>query len=113
MKKSILAPLSSALVIPGLGQVINHDVKKGVALLGIAFVLLVIGVVKFFQVLSGVLETDWADPSKQALIINQLNTQDLSALKWISIAFSLIWIYSVMDAFLKGKKLDRSAGEGK
>jgi hypothetical protein len=113
MKKTILAPLSSALVIPGLGQVINHDLKKGIALLGTAFVLLVIGAVKFFQLLSGALETGWADPSKQAFLIDQLKTQDLSLMKWVSGAFLLIWTYSVIDAFLRGKKLDRSRGDEK
>lgn len=113
MKKAILAPLSSALVIPGLGQVINHDLKKGIALLGTAFVLLVIAVVKFFQMLSGALETGWADPSNQARLMDALKTQDLSLMKWVSWAFLLIWTYSVIDAFVRGKKLDRSTGEGK
>jgi hypothetical protein len=110
MKKAILAPLCSALVIPGLGQVINHDLKKGAAILGSAFVLLVVAAVKFFQVLSGALETSWADPSKQALLIDQLKTQDLSLMKWASGAFFLIWAYSTIDAFLRGRKLDRTTG---
>jgi NADH:ubiquinone oxidoreductase subunit 5 (subunit L)/multisubunit Na+/H+ antiporter MnhA subunit len=113
MKKAILAPLCSALVIPGMGQVINHDLKKGAAILGGAFVLLVATAVKFFQVLSGALEASWADPSKQSFLIDQLRTQDLSLMKWVSGAFLLIWSYSIIDAFLRGKKLDQSPGDVK
>jgi len=113
MKKAILAPLCSALVMPGLGQVINHDLKKGIAILGGAFVLMVVAAVRFFQVLSSALETTWADPSKQALLIDQLKAQDLSLMAWVSGAFFLIWAYSVTDAFLKGLKLDRTSGDGK
>jgi hypothetical protein len=113
MKKAILAPLCSALVMPGLGQVLNHDLKKGTAILAGAFVLLVVAAIRFFQVLSSALETTWADPSKQALLLDQLKTQDLSLMKWVSGAFFLIWAYSVTDAFLKGLKLDRASGDGK
>ena len=38
MKKSIISPLCSALIIPGLGQVINNNIKKGLIILGIVFV---------------------------------------------------------------------------
>ncbi len=113
MKKAILAPLCSALVMPGLGQVINHDLKKGSAILGGAFVLLVVAAVNFFQVLSSALKTSWADSSKQALLIDHLKAQDLSLIEWVSGAFFLIWAYSVTDAFLKGIKLDRSGGDSK
>ena len=113
MKKAILAPLCSALVIPGLGQVINRDLKKGTATLASAFVLLVVAAVNFFQVLSGAIESIWADPSKQVPLVDYLKAQDLSLMWWVSGAFFLIWAYSVTDAFLKGMKLDRSSGESK
>jgi hypothetical protein len=113
MKKAIQAPLCSALVIPGLGQVINHDLKKGVAILAGAFVLLVIAGIRCFQALSGAFEAVWADPSKQVLLIDHLKAQDLSLMKWVSWAFLLLWAYSVVDAFLRGRKLDRSSGESK
>jgi uncharacterized membrane protein len=113
MKKAIQAPLCSALVIPGLGQVINHDLKKGVAILAGAFVLLVIAGIRCFQVLGGAFEAVLADPSKQGLLIDQLKAQDFSVLEWASGAFLLLWAYSVVDAFLKGMKLDRSARDAK
>jgi mannitol-specific phosphotransferase system IIBC component len=110
MKKTILAPLCSALVIPGLGQVINHDLKKGVAILAGAFVLLVIAAIRFFQALSGAIEAVQAGPSMQAVLIDLLKAQDFSPMKWVSGAFLLLWAYSVVDAFWRGRNLDRSSG---
>ena len=46
MKKYILSPLCSALVIPGLGQIINHNLRKGVIILSIVFLLFLGGTVK-------------------------------------------------------------------
>ena len=39
MKKIILSPVCSALIIPGLGQVINGNLKKGMVLLAMVFLL--------------------------------------------------------------------------
>jgi len=44
---------------------------------------------------------------------DHLKTQDLSLVWWVIGVFSLIWAYSVTDAFLKGIKLDRSDGDSK
>jgi hypothetical protein len=33
MQKAIMSPLCSGLVIPGLGQIINQDLKKGIIIL--------------------------------------------------------------------------------
>jgi hypothetical protein len=113
MKKAILAPLCSAFVIPGLGQVINHDLKKGAAMLGGALVLLMVAAARFFQLLNTAFKANWADPSRQASLADHLKAQDLSLAWWVIGLFSLIWAYSVTDAFLKGIKRDRSTGDCK
>jgi len=86
MKKAILSPLSSAFVIPGLGQIINQHLKKGVCILAGTFVLFIAALIKFYQILSAALEAENMNPSE-------------------------LWIYSVLDAHLTGKKIDRKQGD--
>ena len=43
MKKYILSPLCSAFIVPGLGQILNGHMKKGVIILSIVFILIVAG----------------------------------------------------------------------
>ena len=56
MKKATRSPLCSAFVIPGLGQIINQNVKKGVCLLLSVLILFVLGVIKLVQLISVTLQ---------------------------------------------------------
>ncbi len=109
MKKAILSPLCSAFVIPGLGQVINQQPKKGLMLLGAVFVFLALFTVRLAQVIRGVMESDSIMPSDPALFIERIKAQDLYVFYVLSAAFCLLWIYSVTDAFIVGIKQDRAA----
>ena len=51
MRKSLKSALCSALGVPGLGQVINGDLKRGGSILAGVFVLFVAGVVKLYQLI--------------------------------------------------------------
>jgi TM2 domain-containing membrane protein YozV len=107
MRKAIFAPLCSAFVIPGLGQIINKELKKGICMLLSVFFLFIIGTVKLSLLISAMLKDPKANPASQNAIVEQLQSHGLSGLRYIILAFGLLWIYSVLDAFWKGRKLDQ------
>jgi len=96
MKKYISAPLCSAFIIPGLGQVINQEIKKGVLLLGAVFFLFVLSIVS----LSIIAESLFSQPGSGPPSLYRL----LERVEFLLIlgAFAVIWVYSVVDAFVKG-----------
>jgi hypothetical protein len=107
MKKMILAPLCSAFVIPGLGQIVNQHLKKGVFILLSVLALFVIGVVKLVFVINATLsEVDLNHLDAQS-IIQKLQVQHFTLIWGLVVAFGLLWLYSVVDAFLGGREMDR------
>ncbi len=107
MKKAFLSPLCSALIIPGLGQVINHHLKKGGAILGAVFVLFIAAVVRLYQIISAIVSKADTLPPDPFTIMEKVKAEDLYLLQLITVVFGLLWLYSVVDAFLAGRKLDR------
>jgi TM2 domain-containing membrane protein YozV len=106
MKKAILSPLCSGLVIPGLGQVINQQVKKGICILILVFFLFVATIVELYLIISKVFDTKAGTPDS-TVFIDKLAAQNLSPLWYLLTAFAILWFYSVLDAYITGKKLDR------
>jgi hypothetical protein len=106
MKKSIAAPLCSGLVVPGLGQILNRQIKKGLILLGLVFVLFITGAVKFAFIITSITAAhDLAEASQRAII----RGSDLFVMAGIAVAFVILWIYSVVDAFWVAFQSERSA----
>jgi TM2 domain-containing membrane protein YozV len=107
MKKSITAPLCSGLVIPGLGQILNQQIRKGLILLGLIFVLFVAGTVKLaFIIKSMTSPLDLSETSH----LTQLFGGDLLFMAGILGAFAIIWVCSVVDAFWVAFQSERSVG---
>jgi len=106
MKKYILSPLCSALVIPGLGQILNNNLKKGVCLLAIVFILFIAGTVKLVFMVKSILKGLDMNQLDFRLIQERLEGEDISVLWALLMIFSVVWIYSVLDAFWMGKKLE-------
>jgi hypothetical protein len=106
MKKAILSSLCSAFVIPGLGQILNHEIKKGLLLLSAVFILFVGGCVKLAFIITSIMASTSSlagDPQK---LLQALEAENLGSL-WILVAlFALIWVYSVIDAFVSGRRLE-------
>jgi len=107
MKKAILSPLCSGLVIPGLGQVINQQVKKGVTMLAVIFVLLVVFTVHMYRIITDVIQSGALKTNDPVVIMNKIKAEDLSGLWLLLGAFFVLWVYSVIDAFLGGRKADK------
>ena len=108
MKKVFLAPICSAFVIPGLGQLVNGHLKKGALILGALFLLFVIGVVKLYAMLSTAMENaETAVPGADAFT-GSLKSEDLTALWVLGAAFLALWLYSVVDAAVWGGRVEAS-----
>jgi len=110
MKKYILSPLCSAFVVPGLGQIINRDLKKGLCILSIVFILFVAGTIKLSLIIKSLLEGAEMSQLDSKVIGERLQGEDFSLLWVLMTIFAIIWIYSVLDAFWTGEKME-SRGE--
>jgi len=108
MRKSIAAPLCSGLVIPGLGQILNQQLRKGLILLGLVFVLFVAGAVKLALILKAMaVVADLGESSPQAAV----GPGDFSFWAGILGAFAILWVYAVADAFWVAFQSERSLGD--
>jgi hypothetical protein len=101
MKKSILAPLCSALIVPGLGQIMNQEIKKGGLILGAVFFLFVAGSIKLVFILKSMVSQSGIGPLVPSHLLERFD------LLLILGAFAVIWLYSVLDAFLKARDRER------
>ena len=107
MKKAFVSPLCSALVIPGLGQIVNQDLRKGLLLLGSVFLLFIAGIIKLVRLVNAVFRPGEANLADPEIVIARLWENDPSILWYLLAAFASLWLYSVVDAYLKGRKLDQ------
>lgn len=107
MKKTILSPVCSALIIPGLGQVINGNLKKGMVLLAMVFLLFLGAALKLVFLVQSYVNRPEIASHQTPGDLKTLQLEVLSSLVYFIVAFAMIWIYSVVDAFLTGKKQDK------
>ena len=108
MKKAVVSPLCSGMVIPGLGQIINQDLKKGIIILAAVFLLFVMGIVKLVYLIHSVFRTGSVDLSDPEMIMDRLRAEDPSTLWFMAAVFVVIWLFSVVDAYRRGRKIDKS-----
>ena len=109
MKKYIFSPLCSGLLIPGLGQILNNELKKGLLLLGAVFILFVVGTIRLAFLIKFLLSQS---PTTDAMVIMEnIKGQTLLSLWILAGLFALIWLYSVVDAFRTGRRLESRKGE--
>lgn len=108
------AVLFSGLVFPGMGQwLLGRRVKA--VLIGFWIVLLLLALMaRIF-----VLVSDAIMPGGDIIMLD-LSPATLSAVHhqayvdnwWLLVIIAAIWIYSMVDAYLEGKKLERSITPG-
>jgi TM2 domain-containing membrane protein YozV len=106
MKKQILSALCSGLVVPGLGQILNRHIKKGIALLAIVFILFIIETIQLAILGTTLLEDQALYQLDTVEIMQRLQDANLSVL-WILVGiFAIVWLYSVLDAFWGARTLN-------
>jgi len=102
MKKYILSPLCSAFIVPGLGQILNGHMKKGVIILSIVFILIVAGFLELILTMYPVFTQSGDALYLSGDTMEKLKGEDYSPLAYFVIVFAIIWLYSVLDAFWVG-----------
>jgi hypothetical protein len=112
MKKILLAPLLSAFILPGLGQVVNGQVRKAgllIAAVSLLFLSLFIKVLydlnKFFQSLPP--EAYGKNSPSFSAAAQSLSRQDNGLLIILVLLLAGVWVYGVWDAFAVARKKDR------
>jgi hypothetical protein len=115
MKHRYLAPLCSALILPGVGQIINRQMIKGLILIGLTTLILLVAIIKLALDLSAAMNQAFSTDMGGAgggRIMEALRQRDMTWL-WIMLGSGLVvWGYSVADAFIHGKKRETDTGEG-
>ncbi len=117
MKDYIKAPLLSGLVLPGLGQVVNQQIIKGLVLMGLITVIFLTLLVKVFVDLSAVMaEVVGPDlglgPDTFSRIVDGMRERNLNLLYFLEGLGVSVWAYAVIDAFLTGRRaFKESEGE--
>lgn len=109
MKQYILSILCSALVVPGLGQVLNRQVKKGVLIMGIVFIFTIAGIIKLADIIIKLIPQLNPDEITGEIIAERLGEADFSVIWFILIVLLVIWLYSICDAYVVGKRLENGA----
>ncbi len=112
MKKYISAPLCSALVIPGLGQLLNRDLKKGIILLAAVFVLINLAVVKLYLVVDNAISEAAMTGLSSETLVDQIRSSDFTLVWILSGLFLLTWAYAVVDAFMTGRRIESQDKDG-
>ena len=102
-----MSPLCSGLVIPGLGQIINQDLKKGIIILCAVFALFVAGMIRLLQIIHSVFRSGHTDLSDPQSLMIRLGAEDSTLLWCLGVAFAILWIYAVVDAYMGGRKMDQ------
>ncbi|MEW6185141.1 MAG: hypothetical protein AB1585_05305 [Thermodesulfobacteriota bacterium] len=111
MKKVILAPLLSAFILPGLGQVINGQVRKaGLLIAAVSLLFLAL----FFKVLYDLNKVFLSLPMEEQgkaspnlpEVAQTLSGQDKTVLIVLLLLLTGIWIYGVWDAFRVARKAE-------
>ena len=106
MKKTLLSPICSALIVPGLGQVINGNLKKGLVLLAMVFLLLLGAALRLVFLVQSFINDSKISTDSSPGPTKTLQGEDFSFLVYFVVPFAMIWVYSVFDAFWAGKKLE-------
>ncbi|MEW5724383.1 MAG: hypothetical protein AB1896_14830 [Thermodesulfobacteriota bacterium] len=106
MKQSLRASLCSAFVIPGLGQVLNRQVGKGLVLMAaitLVFIVLLLKIVfETTAILNGPNLVFGPADTVFDVVLAGMRARGWITL-WVLLALGAgIWLYSVADAFYAG-----------
>lgn len=107
-KSPIWPAIMSALVLPGVGQILNRELLKGL-FLGGAFLVPSIWFSKVITerlslLLPGTPEQWAANPDIMLEALKKLVDQNTDMFLTFQLLIMIVWIYSVVDAYLVAKR---------
>ncbi len=106
MRKYLISPFCSAVIVPGLGQIINGQIKKGLVHMGLVFIIIIAFVIKVIKTLMPILLGLDPENINIEAILEKIDFIDYAVLRVISFAFLLLWVYSIIDSFIIGLKIE-------
>jgi hypothetical protein len=113
---AIKAPLASAFVLPGVGQVINRQIAKAVALILGAGIYFAVSLFLALRELARALRAPAVGnaPEGEGLkaLSAQLHAQGSDWLWILASIWMLIWCYGVFDALIWGRRIDLAQRQG-
>lgn len=86
---------------------LNQQLKKAACFLCAVFVLFIGALISFYRLFKPVPSTARSTGLTSQTIAERLGARDLSILWVILGAFVIVWLFSVLDAFWAGRKIDR------
>ncbi len=108
MKHALTAALLS-LLVPGLGQLYNRRIGRGIALvLGMSFVLIGFSIALFYKVgqAAATLTEEQIATRDFSLLSRAFREQDLTVIIIILAVLAPVWVGAVIDAFRDGRKFE-------
>jgi len=111
MKKYILSPLCSAFIVPGLGQILNGQLKKGTVILVLVFIFIIGFTIIIAFIILPYVNQYGLHLTLQEGLTRVLSEKNITPLLFLFVFFAFIWLYSVLDAFLIGIKKEKKPGD--
>lgn len=117
MNSSTKAMLLSGLLFPGLGQMMLKCYLRGLgfmlATLGAMAFLVTQAVQAAYGLLDNINTDSVSDDLEQITIAANRAVADLTPVfNWVILGIILVWILSVVDAFMLGRKIERESDHG-
>jgi len=117
MKNALKGALLSGLVFPGIGQFVQKNYIRSIALILASMAgLIVIGVIVYRQTLTILGKIDLKSGAiGMADLLNTVSqadtTSDVAIYKYVSILLMICWSFGIVDAYMIGRKKDLSLGQ--
>jgi len=108
LKRAVIAPILSGLVIPGLGQLLNRQVGKGALLVAAASLLFMatLGFAMHKITQAAIAMEGYTGPDKFGTLRAELIKQGTGWLWVLGGLMVALWAYGVYDAWRGGRAYD-------
>lgn len=113
MGRAIRSALMSALVMPGVGQLHNKQVRKAGLMVSASSLLFLIFFSLLVMKIWAAIATIEQAPKELGVWMALLERMAANGLGWLwlMVAVALpLWLYGVIDAFVVGRRLDAGGG---
>ena len=112
MNLNIKAATLSALVLPGLGQIVNGKKLKGFLLITLVNIFILVALAFVLKGMGPLLATMKSEGSHDAMtLLGQLRQAGGGGPRWLLACFLGIWLYGVVDALVDRPRREDDAEE--